>query len=179
MKNLHITLILLLLCFTTNSIAQDATNDATWEETIGFLTDFLPNFNHTLIEGKFIEHQKYNLHGLLLTKKSEGKYCNYTYVANLNELDKVVLVDDIVLNITSELKLIFTGKIVKREVVCSKLPQVAYIYYLKINLLAERDSNNNSYKYFAEPSSQNTQRLLKAFQHLAYLAKEKRAKNKF
>ena len=115
MKNLNITLILLLLCFTTNSIAQDATNDATWEETIGFLTDFLPNFNHTSTQGAGIYHEKYNLHGLLLTKKSEGKDCNYTYVANLNELDKVVLGDDLVSNITSDLKLIFTGKIVALE----------------------------------------------------------------
>lgn len=46
MKLLKLTFIALLISLTTAVKAQDATNDAIWEETISFLMEYLPNFDH-------------------------------------------------------------------------------------------------------------------------------------
>ena len=52
MKIFKLTLLVFLIAFTTTTYAQDASNDATWEETINFITkykEYIVETNHRTI----------------------------------------------------------------------------------------------------------------------------------
>ncbi|GAL01429.1 hypothetical protein JCM19314_873 [Nonlabens ulvanivorans] len=174
-------LIIFLFIGLGNLNAQDASNDATWEETISFIEKFLPNFDHVcmdLSDGSRTNY-KYSLENNILIAQWDNSYGEddeYTYrrIASILELSSVSLSDDLI-------TLNFSGNVVK----LFYEERGDMIYWksenrLVINLLDVQNYEDESQnKFFSAPNSINTQRLYKAFKHLAYLAKEKRKQSKF
>ncbi|MEO1051541.1 MAG: hypothetical protein AAFX87_13000 [Bacteroidota bacterium] len=160
MKLLKRVLIVLVMGFTTTSNAQDASNNATWEETIDFLEEFLPNFNNTIDAHTYI----FNFDGTTLDKKrkyqfNDGKKCTDNWKGDINYIKSVSVNSNFI-------RIQFTGNLVSMQTQCENVDAgiATYQDIFLVNLLEKKDLN---------------QRLLKALKHLAYLAKEKRKKSKF
>ena len=159
------TFLTLMLLFIANlSIAQDASNDATWEETIEFI-----NKQEEFIILVYDHHGRLELDCEVDLFQIDGEKLFYKYpqvssdtydflkVIGSAELKKIESVDDKY----DYIKIWFTG-------------------YYNIFYVENTDDDNGqvkkekSYLKFKVSDSEMHKRLLKAFQHLAYLATEKR-----
>ena len=165
MKNLAL---LIFLAVTLFSNAQDSSNDATWEETIDFLNEndsfFLAEWYYNKANHrKTLEFRIDDYRFLKIKHKSYQKYVS-TYVVDLDHLFKVSLPPDngvyenwIFLKVSSD-------------------------RYGKLERLDEETAKSK--KYDADVFSVFIKdklmypRILKAFQHLNYLANKKREKER-
>jgi hypothetical protein len=165
-----------------NVNAQDASNDATWGETIGFLKSNISKFDMTLIrfgtsDGyKGVTKESYEIKESVLERLtvslSNTSINNETWKADLKELVSVGELSEktqsLLLNFTKNSVLIDDFEYTQRQdlfsiVLCSKKNVVT----------------NACDRYEWKKEDEFVQRMVKAFQHLAYLAKEKRKKSKF
>lgn len=164
-----IVLIVTLLTASVALNAQEKQNDATWEETIEFLKEYVPKFNHR----RSIENLKVNdlndsgdEEYYIKENTIYFKYKEWTNTRNLLNLADVYITED---NAGAKnVKLDFDDGFQKSS------------YGIDLTeLLTIHEDNSRSVKYYVDPKGEAVNRLIKAFKHLAYLAKEKRKQSKF
>jgi hypothetical protein len=148
-------LTLITFClFATFTNAQDASNDATWEETVNFIKKHKNSIDVFKYSGGAVSSEFYIDNNKLILKI---KYSRGHTIKSSFELINL-------LDVTSSIKLELVGNVLKMEI-------------------AERGSN--SFKDFKSDigldelrfkvdNIELQPRIKKAFQHLAYLATEKR-----
>lgn len=150
MKKTFLTLLLLVIA--NFSIAQDASNDATWEETIEFISEqkefIQKGWNWHPIKPDKERIEKFIIEGEIFTIQFEA-YCEV--IVDLSKLYSANILTEY--ETTIELK--FTGNYSKD--------------------FCEDVRNFNEF-YIGVSDIEIRPRLLKAFQHLAYLATNKRQK---
>lgn len=169
--------------FATISIAQDASNDATWEETI----DFIKQNKHHIERSEAINYEsknkisvfdfkndklKLSLSGIIAGKN--GQYCNSTYLIDhisidLGQLKKASLYGDYIY-------LSFIDESVKYLNLREKK---SCYWYRGANNFKDRiekidDRKKTSISLYLSSNTEMRPRLEKAFEHLAYLATKKR-----
>lgn len=183
MKHIHTTLIIFLVFFFSHiALAQEKQNDATWEETIEFLSENIMKLDiKQTYSMDFYRFHAYELDGDMFGKKI--KFFNYDeyrktlhFSANPKDLKEASW------DIESDnkgIRLTFEGSSVKVKMRYydgseSDEPGERYDYTF-ISLCKDFFCKELWYKE-SEPI---IQRKLKAFKHLAYLANEERKKSKF
>jgi hypothetical protein len=178
MKTIQLLIVIIFLSVSTFSTAQDASNDATWEETISFLKDFVPKFNHTdlyLPDETRSRNYSYEIENNTLISTENWRNGNKeVYKADLLELKEVYISKN-----SGDIVLRYTGKVVTGKSSWLSDSNKAAQF---INLVSKNGDNGDYFKiieYFSPIESENTQRLYKALQHLTYLAIEKRKSSKF
>ncbi|WP_074940612.1 hypothetical protein [Algibacter lectus] len=178
MKKLNLIVFTLLIFSANNVHSQEKQNDATWEETINFISE---NLKYTVIESlqqKFNQQSFDNEYATIANKTkhsikdnflntkfsstyNKDKSVSYVYFETpLNKLKKVTLekaINDEFTTFNIGLKL--TGKFAKRT----------------------SDDEEKFFDSILLSFDDHTlaNRMTKAFQHLAYLASEKRKQSKF
>lgn len=192
MKKTFLTLVLLFIA--NFSIAQDASNDATWEETIDFISENLHYFDLkqeiTKVHYKTREETYYNYswaHHIEKDKikvdficSNHNQWGDQDIEADLKNLTKVELINYKNGNLFFDLS--FLSKAVtyidkddhdidKKSVININLKTYWY----------RDEKEGEPYKYSGgfNVTDEIVQRMYKAFQHLAYLAGEKRKQSKF
>ena len=179
MKTIQLLTLTLFLSITAFTNAQDASNDATWEETVIFLTEYIENFNSVVtvngMHNKIYDNWSIINNELILNRKRSysGDIENEIISAKLKELT-----DIFIKNNTLYLK--FPVNFVNYETSNKNYQRNPEdkSHTIIMEFLKKIDSKNgNEYRFKIE--DEPVQRLYKAFQHLNYLAKEKRKKSKF
>lgn len=161
MKLLKLTLITLLFSYTTTTKAQDASNDATWEETIGFLKkykSYIGNFHSGDGDGKS-------------SKYGKGKVTEFTI--NSNQL----ILKTETLFFSNNLRRQITILNFRQLLSCHKdyviLKFTERQYMIRPNRGEDVNESSDVQRIYIENIEMRA-RILKAFQHLAYLATKKR-----
>lgn len=179
MKTLQLLTLTLFLSITTAINAQDASNDATWEETTAFISE---NLKYAVLESLEQKIRKEDLDKKYATisnkpthsvqesflkthysfKRMSDNSTSNTYIETpLNKLKTVTIKEETNDNLTTfRITLILTGKFSS----------------IKIQDYEEK-FRDKAYLNFDDKTL--AKRMTTAFQHLAYLAKEKRKQNKF
>lgn len=192
MKKTFLTLVLLFIA--NFSIAQDASNDATWEETIDFISENLHYFDLkqeiTKVHYKTREETYYNFSWARHIEKDKIKVnfiCSnhdvigdYDYEADLKNLKKVELINHNNGNLFFHLS--FESLAVSE--ISKGSHDIRKMDVININLKTywyRDEKEGEPYKYSGgfNVTDEIVQRMYKAFQHLAYLAGEKRKQSKF
>ncbi|SDS09632.1 hypothetical protein SAMN05216503_1967 [Polaribacter sp. KT25b] len=168
--------ILLSLCLTTTFFcnAQDASNDATWEETVEFIESTKKNYLNFYVykESRSMDIKQLSFSSLDLTIEGEG---SYNLESSVKESIKLVNIDLSKLKRADvwyrTLNLEFTSE---KAVAYS---QISYsVFYIRDwQPLRKRDDFNKDFiKIKLTKDDEMLPRIEKAFQHLAYLATKKR-----
>ncbi|WP_147679198.1 hypothetical protein [Algibacter pacificus] len=184
------TILTLILCITslTLTFAQEKQNDAAWEETIGFLKEYLPQFSNDFIaldKCKDIISQRiqFTIDDTKIYKKTSeegvvifGNNSSSALYAKNYEL-KLLEIDSVSIS-ESGIKLHATDKYVLEN---NKKRNSSYLFLNLSYYFAESYEFCNKKVPEAKYNfkSEKVQRLYKALNHLAYLAREKKKKNKF
>jgi len=190
MKNtIKILTLSLFLCITTISTAQDASNDATWEETVDFIKSKLGSMRAPHNTKKYEGHlQEFDLSNELINRKlfiikdielinNEGYFTQFLEV-DLENIINSRRVDIIEYEISENgenkkgIRLTLSGK----NGVEQNYERVQYEDALKSKRSTKRAFEKLD---IIIEDSDMLIRLDKAFQHIAYLAKEKRKQSKF
>ncbi|WP_336127787.1 hypothetical protein [Mesoflavibacter sp. CH_XMU1422-2] len=148
--------------------AQEKQNDATWEETISFIKDNVgfavgsPNFYQEVINLK-VSQGKYLIFEVVKSSDPDN-HCNheFTQKLDLDNLSKVELLD-------------LDDYDAKRL----KIKKRIYLTATRIETSVCGGNRNKTNMSLIFNSKEMTERMLKAFTHLAYLANNKRPKSKF
>jgi hypothetical protein len=151
MKTIQLVILTLFVSISTFSNAQDASNNATWEETMDFLKENLKYAKEVNNPGKSLVDDCYISDGKITVKtKSKAHKGIHTIIAPLDKLKEANLID-------KNIELFFGEQ------------------YVTI------DNNSYIIKYrffYLKFDSELNPRMLKAFQHLTYLNSERLKKSK-
>lgn len=161
MKTIQLFLIAIFFISFTNTKAQEKQNDATWEETIKFINNNKINIvGNACCVGKY-ETKLFNIVDHIITL--ETKNAKYGYFLNPKA--------DLTFLKKAQFYTYSAGR---------------YKYVLQLDFMDElviidtdRGSSTSAYLKFEISSELMGKKLEKAFQHLAYLATEKRKESKF
>jgi len=179
MKTLQLLTLTLFLNLTAFSNAQDASNDATWEETISFISE---NLKYAVLESleqkirkedlgknyaRISNKPKHSVQESFLKTHYSSKRMSDNSTSNayretaLNKLKMVTIEEETNDNLTTyRVTLILTGDFSS----------------IKINDYEEKFTDK-AYIHFDDKTL--AKRMTTAFQHLAYLSNEKRKQSKF
>lgn len=183
MKTIQLFLIAIFFISFTNTKAQEKQNDATWEETISFLKEHVSRFDSYVTYHKNNSSNSYSryYHSLFThTINSKGiitqaqEFDNKTFYckADLKYLKSIKTKQ--IIGEKPTLKLWFEYDVVDCEKYVDKdsyldLPYFTDVYFVNSKFQKIKPLKNDRLR----------DKVYKAFQHLAYLAKEKRKKSKF
>ena len=165
MKIFKLTLLVFLIAFTTTTYAQDASNDATWEETVEFVIKQVKLFEHTRTHIKTERFSKttYYVNDDIFYRKTTWQDGSYSMSqGNLENLKKVNLRD-------SYIGLNFTPNSVL-DTQDDDYSVRGDSMGIMLNSLLDKGKYKISFEW--EKEDNQVQRLYRAFQHLAYLAGE-------
>lgn len=154
----------------TNLNAQEKQNDATWEETIGFIKkyknnfspdskyDIFTNYKFDIYSDRIVEYYEFNDE----YRKERSKYKNIIYLSKLMKVEDKLKEDlDIIVRTTG-------NDVFITEERSYYHPQEKRWIYI------ETKKRSRSYDLLYVPNREMYPRLLKAFKQLAYLATKKR-----
>lgn len=178
MKTIKLFLLAICLISFSNAIAQEKQNDASWQETISFLKENISSYN-IIVKSKFKNTQpsttySFNIEddGILKSTKSD-----ISYEANLKYLIRPV-------QGISKFGQTYFNLIFENGMVNKKYPggsEREFVIFLPTYTSMKYDSNTKFSEgvLLFEKDDELPKSIFKAFQHLAYLAKEKRKESKF
>lgn len=176
------TFLTLMLLFIANlSIAQDASNDATWEETIDFISENISLFDRTIKTSrgtaKLDLQVEFRVENVSLKATLTNKYLQNILCGRLKDIKNVELVNDAETGEVA-IKIVFLDNTVSVESNNGKSTQSL----IGIPLYSKVDLGSNEYWLGSDGfdvTDEIVKRMYKAFQHLTYLAGEKRKQSKF
>ncbi len=164
-------ILILFIIITSVSInAQEKQNDATWEETIGFIKkyknnfspdseyDIYTNYKFDIYSDRIVEYYEFNNE----YRKELSKHKKIIYLSKLMKVEDKFKKD-------LDILLYTTGKdILKTSEKYYYHPQKKQWIYI------ETEKSSSSFRLLYVPNREMYPRLLKAFKQLAYLATKKR-----
>ena len=171
MKLFKIFILALLFSSVTSTNAQDASNDATWAETIGFIKKYAYKIEEYKVEGPGINRNPtitFSTNHMKL--KEDSAFNKYE-----TKIDLTLLKELYVNSSSYKIELVFVKNFSFRyDEFCKTCNPKWRHEYTKRNQLAK----TKSIALYFEEDSEFYPRIKKAFTHLAYLAKTKRDKQR-
>lgn len=165
MKTIKLLLIGILVVATSNIVAQEKQNDATWEETISFLKENISRFDQPTDAYYFDQN-------IIIRERIDSNNdpkSKRIYSAESKDLLSIDIEK-------TSIRLTFRKNSVKFKNLYNNKFQYEDETIISLCSVWNKDECK---KRLYNSDDEFVKRIYKAFQHLAYLAKEKRKKSKF